>query len=199
MGSLAKEDIGLKTVILGANGKLGGILRHFGVQAGLHWLGQSRQAGCDILWSGEFDDPASHRIFQQGNTLINMIGDTGCNENILQQINVAFVKDLLEHAAKRGIAHVVLASSAAVYGSTAIGHFDEDSPTTATSAYGRSKIAMESAARDFSKANPSVRVTVLRIGNVAGADMLFQSAKTHVVQAIARQLDQFAEVTAQIR
>lgn len=76
----------------------------------------------------------------------------------------------IEAAQLAGVPRVFLASSAAVYGATA-GPLQEDDPCHPVSDYGRAKLEMERAALDPARAGgPSV--TVLRIGNVAGADAI---------------------------
>lgn len=63
---------------------------------------------------------------------------------------------------------VLIASSQAVYGPTPGPHM-EDGPCAPAGAYGMAKFEMEAAVAD------QPHVTCLRIGNVAGADMLFRS------------------------
>jgi len=81
-----------------------------------------------------------------------------------------------------GIARVLIASTQAVYG-TDTPRVHEDSPCTPLSPYARAKYAVERAVAD------TPGVTCLRLGNVAGADMLLRNA--------ARQpcvtLDRFAD------
>lgn len=164
------------TTLLGANGKLGSILSTCVTQAGVGWRTVARSGGADVIWSGRFDDPAVDLALPKGGTVINMIGTAAGDAATLQATNVDFVSDLLEHATTRGVAHVVLASSAAVYGAGHGAPFAEDSMPAPITPYGTSKLAMEQVAMN---APPGPAVTILRIGNVAGADALLLAAKHH--------------------
>lgn len=78
-----------------------------------------------------------------------------------------------------GIGHLLLMSSAAVYGRAA-GPNSETTCCVPLSAYGEAKVEMERAA--LSLAGPDLAVTVLRIGNVAGADALLGAMGDDQVQ-----------------
>jgi UDP-glucose 4-epimerase len=173
----------LTTTLLGANGKLGAILACFAKRSGLGWRTQSRTELTDLQWSGAFDDPAADSVFVQGVTLINMIGYTGPDEELLHDINIRFVKDLLVKAADTGVAHVVLASSAAVYGAGGDTFLDEDDPLRPITPYGVSKSKMEEFAHRIAATSASPAITILRIGNIVGADALSAAANGHVGQA----------------
>jgi UDP-glucose 4-epimerase len=82
--------------------------------------------------------------------------------NILGSINV------LKTASKYGCKHVVLASSAAVYGDNKNLPLKETEPVAPVSPYGLSKMTMESYARFFYN-NFGLSQTVLRFSNVYGA------------------------------
>lgn len=194
-----QKGLGLTTTILGANGKLGAILAHFATCAALEWQTQTRVNGADVLWSGAFDDPAVGAVFAQGATLINMIGYTGPDEEMLHDTNVRFVKDLLTKAAKTGVAHVVLASSAAVYGTGNDTLFDENDPMRPISPYGVSKSAMEDVAYRFATKSASPAITILRIGNIVGADALSAAANRHVKANKPMPLHRFSDGTAALR
>lgn len=73
----------------------------------------------------------------------------------------------LDLAAREGISPVLLCSSQAVYGQGP-GPHAEDAPLAPHTAYGRAKCAMERVASDDAVS--------LRIGNVAGCDMLLGNA-----------------------
>ncbi len=88
--------------------------------------------------------------------------------------NLVLARAAAGAARSAGCRHLFLASSAAVYGATANGR--ESHPPHPASRYGADKARMESAARRW--AGP--RVTILRIGNVVGADGLLGAARPGV-------------------
>ncbi|MEX5728045.1 hypothetical protein Ga0609869_001398 [Rhodovulum iodosum] len=96
----------------------------------------------------------------------------------------------LRAARAGGAAHVFLASSQAVYGA-APGPIAESAPLAPLNAYARGKAEMEAeAARWAAAERPGAPgVTCLRIGNVAGADMLGKA----VAEGGALTLDRFAD------
>ena len=187
------------TTILGANGKLGRILAHFASRTGVGWRTQARVGTPDVLWSGRFDDATTKQIFTKGATLINMIGHTGTDETLLQDTNVRFVKDLLHTAAEAGVAHVVLASSAAVYGAGRGEPFLEDAHKQPITPYAKSKAAMEAVAQTFAAGKVAPAITILRIGNVAGADALMTSARRHTALGRPMPLHRFADGSVPVR
>jgi len=87
--------------------------------------------------------------------------------------NSALALATLEAARSAGAAHVFLVSSASVYGACDELLF-EDTPLAPASAYGWAKADMESAAKSWKQAVKGVSpgLTILRIGNVLGADQL---------------------------
>lgn len=86
-------------------------------------------------------------------------------------VNRRLAEACLDAAQQAGIGRVLLASSAAVYGLHPDGlALDETAPLQPLSAYGHAKLVMERAAQPARDAG--LEVTVLRIGNVAGADAL---------------------------
>jgi len=184
------------TIVLGSNGKLGAILASHARRAGLDWRFQARGADADICWSGRFDT-VPDGLFTQGGTLINMIGSTDRDANILHSTNVRFVQDLLAKAAKSKVAHVILASSAAVYGEGET-PLDETAALNPKSPYGISKAAMEQAAVAFDDPNAPA-VTILRIGNVAGADALSKAAQRHSADGTQMPLHRYEDGSFPIR
>jgi nucleoside-diphosphate-sugar epimerase len=102
-----------------------------------------------------------------------------------QRLNTDLGLASVDLAARLGARHVLLASSAAVYGG-GDGVFSEQVPPAPVNDYGRAKLAMEQAALALG-ARRAVSVTALRIGNVAGADALLAGAGN------SRVLDQFVD------
>ena len=188
----------MTTYILGASGQLGGVVWRHSKRAGTGWKGQARQSGFDVKWDGRFD--RSHPpVLQEGATLINMIGGTGHQREDLTALNVDFVRDLLERAANAGVAHVILASSAAVYGNGTGAPFEEDAALAPLTPYGRSKAAMEDVAHDLVARNASPPVTILRIANVAGSDALTSVARSASLEGKPMSIHRFPSGKAALR
>lgn len=186
----------MTVTILGSNGKLGAVLASHARREGLGWRCQARTAAADFNWSGDFD-AVPDNLFAQGGTLINMIGTTKPDAAVLHDTNVRFVQDLLAKAAQSGVAHVVLASSAAVYGD-GDAPFDETAPLSPMAPYGNSKVAMEQAALAFGTiASPAI--TILRIGNVAGSDALSRVAQSRNADGTQMHLHRYEDGSAPVR
>lgn len=100
-------------------------------------------------------------------------------------LNTALALAALDIGAATGARRVFLTSSAAVYGA-GDGVLHEDDALRPLNEYGRAKAAMERAVQDRAE-ELGLRATVLRIGNVAGADALLAQA------GHTRRLDQFAD------
>lgn len=166
------------------------MLKRHATRRALGWAFQQRSGPSGLPWSGDFSDPAAKTIFGEGDTIINMIGNTGTDKDQLMATNLHFVRDLLKRAKDSGVAHVVLASSAAVYGNGDSTPFHETAPLAPLSAYGASKVAMEEAAQ----ATPDgPAITILRIGNVAGADALLAAARQRTALGQPMPLHRFAD------
>lgn len=135
----------------------------------------------------------------RGATIINMIGYTGPDPDLLHDTNVRFVERLLTRAAQAGVAHVVLASSAAAYGSGTGAVLSEADTLNPVTPYGRSKAAMEQAVATFAASHQAPNITVLRIGNVAGADALTDAARRNAVDGNPMTLHRLDDGTAPVR
>jgi len=102
----------------------------------------------------------------QGAVVLHLAGMTrGAGEDLRQ--NSAIVPGLLESCRRIGARRLLFVSTAAVYAPGPLA-MAEDLPVMPASAYGRSKADAEALVR----AQTDVPVTVLRLGNVAGADAL---------------------------
>lgn len=98
--------------------------------------------------------------------------------------NAATALAALEAARAQGVARVFLMSSAAVYGRAPAPLRAEAAPSPAAP-YGVAKAAMEAAAARWRAAHPDgPEAVILRLGNVAGADMLFGNLAPGAVPAI---------------
>ncbi len=169
-----------KTLVLGSNGRLGRILSGFARREGLPWLYQARSAPADLVWSGDFSNPAFRAHLADGvTTLVNLVGITPSVglENRMEEVNHHFAAEVLAQAERAGVAHVVLVSTAAVYGDPQDIALNEGSCVLPVTPYGTSKARMEQAAFDWCEQRNGIAVSILRVGNVAGADSLLEVAE----------------------
>jgi len=83
--------------------------------------------------------------------------------------NTCNTENLLACCADAGVGRFIFSSTAAVYGATADGVADEDTPTQPINPYGMSKLMSETMLRDFC-ATGAMRHVILRYFNVAGCD-----------------------------
>lgn len=111
----------------------------------------------------------------RGSVILNLAGVTRGDETALTA-NVTLALAALDAAQETAARHVFLCSSAAVYGAGHGQDLGEEDPTDPVNPYGRAKLAMEVAAERWAAEHPAIGVTVLRIGNVAGADALLGGA-----------------------
>jgi hypothetical protein len=158
-------------LVLGSTGRLGGFLRRawpFALRGGLRpvWQARDGRPGClhwDIL-----AEPAPPWA---GGVVLVLAGGRQ-----VPDINTAVALRAMQAALDQGGRHVFLCSSAAVYaGGEGLG---EDTAPAPAAAYGAAKAAMEAAALAFRARNGGPGLTVLRIGNVAGADALLGAVRS---------------------
>lgn len=83
--------------------------------------------------------------------------------------NVQGTISLLEAMKSTGVKTLVFSSSATVYGDPQYLPIDEDHPTSATNAYGRSKLHIEEMLKDVAKSDPEWKIICLRYFNPVGA------------------------------
>lgn len=176
-------------LVLGSRGRIGRMLRGFAtreaagdmVMPSLAW--QSRRGGKGLIgWTP--GDPAPLRA----RTILALWGVTSGTQTALAA-NAALAWEALDLALKTGATRVVHVSSAAVYGpASAAG---EDSPLQPVTAYGQAKQEMEQAIAVWHQSHPGapVRSTILRLANLAGADMLF----TNLDKGAPMLLDRFPD------
>ncbi len=143
-------------VVLGAGGKLGRLLRPMFPRAAI-WLART---DADI-W-----DNAGLRSALGGAQAVLCLAGITHGRTEPMEMNVDLARRTLDAARDVGAGRVFLFSSAAVYG-RGDGRLQESGPTAPMSPYGIAKLAMEDAVG--AHAHPS---TVLRLGNVAGADAI---------------------------
>ena len=199
---MAKDRIGL--FVLGATGRVGRLLMAewaSGKDAGLDVLGQCRTGGSDgfAVWALQ-DGPAAlaRQISQKVDVMLVLSGITPAI-NADYSLNAQLAVCAIQAAALAGIGHVLVASSSAVYGRGAGIPIAETSPLAPENPYGRAKRDMEMACQNWMLAHRAgVKVSLLRIGNVAGTDSFFQNLAV-ATDAAPLQLDQFADGAGPVR
>ncbi|MBK6465783.1 MAG: NAD-dependent epimerase/dehydratase family protein [Rhodobacter sp.] len=152
-------------IVTGAGGKLGRLLR-------AAWL-ENPPSGLRPIWSGrseEFDlawdilaDPTPD--LPKGAVVLHLAGLVRGPGTVLQR-NAAMVPPLLRTCRKAAVRRLFLASTASVYAPDPNGAREEDAPAP-PGAYGAAKLAAE-AMLDAG----DMAATILRFGNIAGADAL---------------------------
>jgi nucleoside-diphosphate-sugar epimerase len=112
---------------------------------------------------------------------------TRCQESPreCQEVMIDGTFNVLEAAAAAKVKHVVLASSAVVYGEPEALPMHEDQPLTGTTFYGAMKVANEQLARAYSELH-GVRTTALRYFNVYGPRM---DVRSRFAEVMVRWLD----------
>ncbi|PTV93898.1 nucleoside-diphosphate-sugar epimerase [Rhodobacter aestuarii] len=164
-----------RLLIVGGSGRLGRLLRHAwagGANEAPQLLWQAR-AGRAVAESDLIFDPLSEpeaylSAIAQADVVLNLAGVVrGDAAQLARNTDLA----LAAVAAAKG-KPVLVASSAAVYGRAGAEPCAEESQMMPIAPYGAAKAAMERALLGASG------VTVLRIGNVAGADALLGAAPT---------------------
>lgn len=151
--------------VTGAGGRIGRILRRCWAGAPLHPVWASRDPALDTTAGAPLPD-----------VVLALAGVTAGDD---MAANVRLAAEAMAFGRTSG-ARVLVVSSAAVYG-RAEGRLAEDRPLAPVSSYGRAKAEMEEIARG--------RATILRIGNVAGADALLAG----IVAGRPVDLDTFAD------
>ncbi len=150
-----------RCVVLGASGRLGGILRKFWHSDTVLWQSRSEKAGFHGL--NILNDPKGlHEFCGGADIILCLAGVIGDDAEMLKR-NTELALATIDAA--QGT-RVFLASSAAVYGAGGTDLCETD-VCVPTSTYGQAKLDMEQAA--LATGAP---VTCLRIGNVAGADAI---------------------------
>ena len=168
----------MQVLVTGSAGKLGRILRTVWLQTGASglspvWTVRQPVFPDDVAWD-ILSGPAP--LIAKDAVILHLASDLRGDTASLAANSELALKVCTE-AKKAGARHVFLASSAAVYGSSAEGHTEKQQPCP-LSDYGYAKLNME---RDVlcwahSAGANAPGITCLRIGNVLGADMLFGKA-----------------------
>ncbi len=111
---------------------------------------------------------------EQIDAVIHFAGHKAVGESVEQPLeyyenNLGSTFALIRTMARHGVTKLVFSSSATVYGENAPVPMKEDSPTSATSPYGWTKVMIEQILRDVAVAQPSWRIALLRYFNPVGA------------------------------
>lgn len=207
VSSISKQDHP-RIVVLGASSRLGRMVHHVWQQGDMGTdlgpgadltdvIWQSRRAvrGLDLVQMPLLDNRDQlARLCSGADVVLNLagvvpayVGQAGGQAEFADNSRLALAT--LDAAQMAGVRHVFLVSTAAVYGPSDTPQ-PEQTPLAPTSAYGLAKQNMEAAALAWQRATvePSPGLSILRIGNIVGADALIGQAKTPPVT-----LDQFAD------
>ena len=190
-----------RVLVLGAGGRLGRLLAAAwgdGRAAGLAPVWQSRRALAGAARLDPLADPDGLTRLAAGAEALLVLAGTLPGRGGALSLNSELALAALA-AAPPG-AQVFLASSAAVYGPGGARDFHEDDPPAPAAPYGAAKAAMEAAAAAWCReaGARAPRLTVLRIGNVAGADALLGQGGPGK-EAGPVTLDRFADGTGPVR
>ena len=173
-----------RILVLGASGRLGAMLQRHWNDAMLHPVWQYRAALRDPVRTGEaliFDPLDGPPIHDPVDLVLGLAGTVPGKGKL--SLNTQLALAAVNCASALGARHVMLSSTAAVYGASTAPLGEGDTPCPC-SAYGLAKLEMEDRALALAARN-RVAATVLRIGNVAGADALLGQMGTR------RILDRF--------
>ena len=173
-----------RILVLGASGRLGAMLRRHWCAADLHPVWQFRAAP-DPVYHGEtviFDPLDGPPAIEPVDVVLGLAGIVPGSGSV--SLNTDLGLATVTCAVALGARHVMLSSSAAVYGASQA-LLREDEIACPLSAYGRSKLDMEDKALALAQ-HHDMPTTSLRIGNVAGADALLAQPSS------CRTLDRFA-------
>jgi len=141
-------------VVTGAQGRIGRLLRHLWADRGVVWSGRRS----DLVWDM---GGALAPILPENATILHLAGTTTGDLRQNQRAARALA------GALRPGHRVVLMSSIAVYGPGEA--FDETAPLAPNSDYARAKLEVETLLTPFAP-------TILRLGNLFGADALTRAA-----------------------
>ncbi|MGV8985764.1 MAG: NAD-dependent epimerase/dehydratase family protein [Cypionkella sp.] len=161
------------TIVTGAAGRVGRALRcaWWGNVSDLpvQWSARNQGQDVDIVWDiGKSLPPP----LPENAVFLHLAGQTRGNAEDLAE-NRRSAQVLCESASASRARHVFLMSSGAVYAPSP--HLiTEDQRPKPVSDYGRAKLEAEDVARDIL---PHGGLTILRLGNLAGADALLSSVR----------------------
>ena len=119
------------------------------------------------------------------------VGESVEQPHMYFEQNVQGTMALLDAIKAADVHHMVLSSSAAVYGSPNVDAVTEDTPTMPINPYGQTKLAQEWLVRDLSESGYDLSWVALRYFNVAGAgaDDLGDTGVFNLIPMVLRALD----------
>ena len=119
------------------------------------------------------------------------VGESVEQPHMYFEQNVQGTMALLDAIKAADVHHMVLSSSAAVYGSPDVDAVTEDTPTMPINPYGQTKLAQEWLVRDLSESGYDLSWVALRYFNVAGAgaDDLGDTGVFNLIPMVLRALD----------
>ena len=175
---MLKKGRGVQVLVTGAAGRIGKLLQVAWTKDNLPgfgpiWCSRLATNSASVQWDILTDElPA----IPPGAVILHLAGVLRGPTRALAE-NAAMALKVCVAAHKAGARHVFFASSAAVYGPALGDHTEEEMPRP-ISDYGRAKLAMERQVLQWSQnAGPfAPKITVLRIGNIVGADALIGQA-----------------------
>lgn len=185
-------DIINRALIVGATGRVGQMLSRAWQQAGLSPVLQHRGGLPSIDLRQIYWSPLTQplpKISPKISAMIVLAGTVPGRGDMSD--NARLAEACLQTAAEMNIQRVLLASSSAVYGANRGEPCCETSPLCPLNEYGKAKVAAEHVAERWRARG--LKVTCLRIGNVAGADALLTNPVSPLI------LDQFSDGGSPVR
>ncbi len=175
----------MTVLVTGSAGRLGWLLRlaWAGAAGGLPVLWTARKPGPGLTgWDIGRDAPPQ---MPRGAILLHLAGVVG-GDGARLPLNAAVTREVCRAAAQAGAGHVFVASSVAVY-RPGPSDLAETAPPDPASPYGAAKLQAEVAARQVLAESAMPGLTILRIGNVVGADALLGRAGPATLDPVAGQ------------
>ncbi|WP_417271992.1 NAD-dependent epimerase/dehydratase family protein [Celeribacter halophilus] len=189
---------------LGASGRIGRLLRKAeridgDANAQIIWQFRSHlpDGTKGFLWS-DFTDQRPLIAAQSKTPFAAILVFTGPSQPTrkddaeVMQAHVSLVDQAITAAALAGVPRVLVASSSAVYGAGIGRAFREEDVLAPINAYGAAKAEMEDLTARRASAE-GLEICALRIGNVAGADMLLGNASARTEDDPPLDLDIFPD------
>ena len=186
----------MRALVVGGSGRIGRMVRRAWTQApppGTELVFQTRTPAAsseDLLWDPLGDDIYALKRAGPFDAMLVLSGVVP-KPSALFSLNSAIGLACGAAAAACGIPRVLLASTSAVYGAALARAYSEDDPCTPVNEYGRAKLKMEAVCLAQAQTTRT-ELCCLRIGNVAGADVLLINGRA--LQGDARlRLDRFSD------